>query len=1445
MQLDMFGATDTTATRNAAPPALVANTWMPPESLAFEAALRRGALTDALGVLNRLKVDAASRVLLASGFAVGSAASRASLMASAQQDILEAARRGMNGHELRVAREVPATLSVVVDAFDVAVEKVLANKLNIVEKLSPAARIFEQVLETPALSDAEVLYAQGQAVVTAARSNYDLAFALSKELPFTQALEKLKVRAQVVMDDDRVQQRKIGLMRQSQKKVDAWENQVQRYSTSMQEIDVEIATLGEMAEKLRAEQLPNLLTDSFVSQILNNKADDGGKMREAFRNVDALSRQSWDRMLELRTLQTRQVAANIAAQITADNLEEFLEPGAEAEDVKFVRFADVKLDNITIDTLESLRKFGDVSFVDGFGKNAGKRSGSATIRQTIEDNLGQVRNGVSVRVGTNGASAVEYGSVNAGWQASRDKAVLAGANREELQFLAAINQIFYRERGRGLSVNNVSGILNELHDAADSRGAANYVWALAELHGPGADKIFTGAHSYQKLMKATFEQFKRNLPELVAQTTQPAIDIPSDMETYIKIAADSIGELRKVDVFRVLESNRSDLRVAIANYIVDSRADLLQEVDAVMREEYNAMVWRTDNVLVQQTSEDLAKLREVRQLLIDNMETRRINNEGIPSAWSDRLAELDTTLGPQEMPDKAVDQPVPIDMSGWSEVRQRAHELRQELKRDGVEFMTNKIARAKFIAKVRGAAERTPLNEQDAVMMLDMIATQLEIGNVTTSKGNLKFAEPVREAITSDIAALMSRGLRVVDGQGVEYYGWGARHDYLETKPFGKDGKPEVYMGNSVTFHLKPETAGAYPERRHDPVYLVAPLQLKQGRELPISDLGRNNTEQDHSVKAQEALGNIHEKTHLVEAWQAITRPEDSFQNPKSYAKEWKDIFADHGMSIFKLEGDSLKEGKAADMFTLEIPVKSVEVSGKIKDTMATVSIYTDSTEKTSWINVGGLVEGSSAGSRIYQSVADWSHNNGYIFKGDPAGLLDPALRRRTEQMLASALKWGTTDHLMPHDRQVNPSKADCQNIGVRPIDWVPFDTAHNLREMMLTNSVNLSNIEPDSENLSYNFEDGKFYNNDKELSDEAIEILSESEGYRRAHAGVTTIKRAAFTNTFLREEREGRGRQLMDIISEFMVRRGSDISGREANATKNVSYNESSSAFVSTLDQSIFAGVQGGKSPAAILQEIAEKSDNLLHQAVAQALMGKGVTASLTVDKNIGNTFTTGKQSSDYAAAYYPATHTATLFEPANAVRNVLHELTHAATHQALKENGKASMQMHQLFNVLCKHAELQGTYGISNVDEFVAEAFSNPAFQKQLMKIEGVLEGSGVKSAWSHFVDIVRSSLGMRTGNALEEVLRAGNDLMMENDVFKLDGVKMVANGLHVGRVDDVRGGFVVQDGGRGEKVAHAVGALDRVPVVGDVVQVAYAQGLGKVSVRGQAVEKGSQGR
>ena len=66
------------------------------------------------------------------------------------------------------------------------------------------------------------------------------------------------------------------------------------------------------------------------------------------------------------------------------------------------------------------------------------------------------------------------------------------------------------------------------------------------------------------------------------------------------------------------------------------------------------------------------------------------------------------------------------------------------------------------------------------------------------------------------------------------------------------------------------------------------------------------------------------------------------------------------------------------------------------------------------WVNASQLSEGSR-GKEVYNLVANYAHNNDLVFIGDPVGLSDRAMTRRLENMLSSALKFGTTKHLAPH----------------------------------------------------------------------------------------------------------------------------------------------------------------------------------------------------------------------------------------------------------------------------------------------------------------------------------------------------------------------------------------------------------------------------------------------
>jgi hypothetical protein len=59
-----------------------------------------------------------------------------------------------------------------------------------------------------------------------------------------------------------------------------------------------------------------------------------------------------------------------------------------------------------------------------------------------------------------------------------------------------------------------------------------------------------------------------------------------NLENFIKVAADSVLELRRVDVYRVLiESNRKEIQLPLAAYIRAHRPDLIIEVNEVLAEQ--------------------------------------------------------------------------------------------------------------------------------------------------------------------------------------------------------------------------------------------------------------------------------------------------------------------------------------------------------------------------------------------------------------------------------------------------------------------------------------------------------------------------------------------------------------------------------------------------------------------------------------------------------------------------------------------------------------------------------------------------------------------------------------------------------------------------------------------------------------------------------------------
>jgi hypothetical protein len=126
-------------------------------------------------------------------------------------------------------------------------------------------------------------------------------------------------------------------------------------------------------------------------------------------------------------------------------------------------------------------------------------------------------------------------------------------------------------------------------------------------------------------------------------------------------------------------------------------------------------------------------------------------------------------------------------------------------------------------------------------------------------------------------------------------------------------------------------------------------------------------------------------------------------------------------------------------------------------------------------------------------------------------------------------------------------------------------------------------------------------------------------------------------------------------------------------------------------------------------------------------------------------------------------------------------HELAHAITHDFLNNPSKKNTPAYKAMENLYKYVKENFTgkedeYGLTNIDEFVAEGFSNPMFQYELAKMK--YENT---SALSKFVDSVARILGLKNDNALTELLNIGFNEAEKGGSYKGAGSNFsLANGL-----------------------------------------------------------------
>ena len=179
------------------------------------------------------------------------------------------------------------------------------------------------------------------------------------------------------------------------------------------------------------------------------------------------------------------------------------------------------------------------------------------------------------------------------------------------------------------------------------------------------------------------------------------------------------------------------------------------------------------------------------------------------------------------------------------------------------------------------------------------------------------------------------------------------------------------------------------------------------------------------------------------------------------------------------------------------------------------------------WIDVSRLEEGE-LGSGIYAAVANYAYNTGKVFIGDPNGLSEAAIVRRTSNMLSSALRFGTTRHLEAAPEQIRgvPEK------GIAPLEWRGSDV-DKVGSLIHTFLTTLQVQNPEIKDYRYDFRRREFVDKRGNVVTRGRFVAgSERRAARQSRAGHATLRRGILLQSLVSSPRSQRPGILEQVLN-------------------------------------------------------------------------------------------------------------------------------------------------------------------------------------------------------------------------------------------------------------------------------------------------------------------------
>lgn len=202
------------------------------------------------------------------------------------------------------------------------------------------------------------------------------------------------------------------------------------------------------------------------------------------------------------------------------------------------------------------------------------------------------------------------------------------------------------------------------------------------------------------------------------------------------------------------------------------------------------------------------------------------------------------------------------------------------------------------------------------------------------------------------------------------------------------------------------------------------------------------------------------ERRTLADFIRAFTELDGAFQYTPSMGKTLDAMADTYGVTIRNAGTANVmfpRTGSSTAAFKYEIRSQ--------KDGPAAI-VYVEQNGDRLYLDASSLESGVGRGSEIYAMLFNYAINTNKVFIGDPNGLSDAAVLRRTEAMASAALKWGTTRMMEPHPRQLSPGRSWATRLR-----WDTNNHEANTQALLETSYHNTRYFARDIDNVALDFD--------------------------------------------------------------------------------------------------------------------------------------------------------------------------------------------------------------------------------------------------------------------------------------------------------------------------------------------------------------------------------------